>query len=61
MEKLSCSLKSKYLDLLTFISCLVNDTLNSLDDAILLSENFVLQLQDASEDLKAATGIEITH
>ena len=61
VEKLSCSLQSKYLDLLTFISGLVNDTLNSLDDAILLSENFVLQLQDASEDLKAATGIEITH
>ena len=36
--KLSRSLQSKHLDLLTLISCLVNDTLNSLDDAILPSE-----------------------
>ena len=36
-------------------------TLNSLDDAILHSSNLVLQLQDASEELKAATGIEVTH
>ena len=33
-------------------------TLNSLDDDILPSAN--LQLQDAREELKAATGIEIT-
>ena len=55
------SLQSKHLDLLTLISFLVNDTLNSLDDAILHSANWVLQLQDASEDLKAAIGIEVTH
>ena len=36
-------------------------TLNSLDDAILPSANWVLQLQDAGEELKAATGIEVTH
>ena len=36
-------------------------TLNSLDDAIMPSENWVLQLQDAREELKAATGIEVTH
>ena len=36
-------------------------TLNSLDDAILPSANWVLQLQDAREELKAATGIEVTH
>ena len=36
-------------------------TLNSLDDAILPSENWVLQLQDAREEIKAATGIEVTH
>ena len=35
-------------------------TLNSLDDAILPSANWVLQLQDAREELKAATGIEVT-
>ena len=36
-------------------------TLNSPDDAILPSANWVLQLQDAREELKAATGIEVTH
>ena len=36
-------------------------TLNSLDDAILPSANRDLQLQDAREELKAATGIEVTH
>ena len=36
-------------------------TLNSLDDAILPSANWVLQLQDAREELKAETGIEVTH
>ena len=61
VAKLSRSLQSKHLDLLTFISCLVNDTLNSLDDAILPSSNLVLQLQDASEGIKAAICIEITH
>ena len=35
--------------------------LNSLDDAIQSSANWVLQLQDAREELKAATGIEVTH
>ena len=34
--------------------------MNSLDDAILLLANRVLQLQDAREELKAATGIEQT-
>ena len=36
-------------------------TLNSLDDSILPSADWVLQLQDAREELKAATGIEVTH
>ena len=43
------------------LSCLVDATLYSLGDAILPSANWVLQLQDASEELKAATGIEVTH
>ena len=34
--------------------------LNSLD-AIQPSANKVLQLQDAREELKAATGVEVTH
>ena len=46
---------------LSDIACLVDATLNSLDDAILPSANWVLQLQDAREELKAATGIEVTH
>ena len=60
VAKLSRALQTKHLDL-SLISSLVNATINSLDDAILPSENWVLQLQDAREELKAATGIEVTH
>ena len=60
VAKLSCALQTKHLDL-SLISSLVDATLNSLDDAILPSANCVLQLQDAREELKAATGIEVTH
>ena len=58
--KLSRALQTKHLDH-SLISSLVDATLNSLDDAILPSANWVLQLQDAREELKAATGIEVTH
>ena len=58
--KLSRALPTKNLDL-SLISSLVDATLNSLDDAILPSTNRVLQLQDAREEIKAATGIEVTH
>ena len=60
VAKLSRALLTKHLDLY-LISSLVDATLNSLDDAILPSENWVLQLQEAREELKAATGIEVTH
>ena len=60
VAKLSCALQTKHLDL-SLISSLVYATLNSLDDAILPLANWVLQLQDAREELKAATGIEVTH
>ena len=50
---------TKHLDL-SRISRLVDATLNSLDDVILPSENWVLQLRDAREELKAATSIEVT-
>ena len=60
VTKLSHALQTKHLDL-SLISSLVDATLNSLDDAILPSANWVLQLQDAREELKAATGIEVTH
>ena len=60
VANLSRALQTKHLDL-SLISSLVDATLNSLDDAILPSANWVLQLQDAREELKAATGIEVTH
>ena len=60
VAKLSCAIETKHLDL-SLISSLVDATLDSLDDAILPSENWVLQLQDAREELKAETGIEVTH
>ena len=60
VAKLSRALQTKHLDLY-LISSLVDATLNSLNDAILPSENWVLQLQDAREELKAAMGIEVTH
>ena len=50
MSKLSHALQTKHLDL-SLISSLVDATLNSLDDAILPSENWVLQLQDAREQV----------
>ena len=60
MAKLSRALQTKHQDL-SLISSLVDAALNSLDDAILPSENWVLQLRDAREELKAATDIEVTH
>ena len=60
VAKLSRAFQTKHLDL-SLISSLVDATLNSLADAILPSANWVLQLQDAREELKAATGIEVTH
>ena len=49
VSKLSRALQTKQLDL-SLISSLVDATLNSLDDAILPSANWVLQLQDAREE-----------
>ena len=60
VAKLSHALHTKHLDL-SLIPSLVDATLNSLDDAILHSANWVLQLQDAREELKEGTGIEVTH
>ena len=54
VAKLSRALHTKHLDL-SLISSQVAATLNSLDDAILPSANWVLQLQDAREELKAAS------
>ena len=60
VANLSHALQTKYLDL-SHISSLVDATLNSLDNAILPSANWVLQVQDAREEVKAATGFEVTH
>ena len=57
VARLSFALQTKHLDF-SLISSLVDATLNSLDDAILPSANWVLQLQDVREELKAAIGIE---
>ena len=51
---------ANHLDL-SLISSLVDATLNSIQDAILSSANWILQLQDAREELKAAIGSEVTH
>ena len=57
VAKLSHALQTKHLDL-SLNSSLVDAI--PLVDAILPSENWVLQLQDAREELNAATGIEVT-
>ena len=60
VAKLSCALQTKHLDF-SLISSRVDATSNSLDDVILPSANWVLQLKDAREELKAATGTEVIH
>ena len=60
VAKLSRALQTMHLDL-SLISSLVDATLNILDDAILPSANWVLQLQAAREQLKAATGTEVPY
>ena len=50
VAKLSRALQTKHQDL-SLISSRVGATLNSLDDAILPSANWDLQLQDAREEL----------
>ena len=60
VAKLSHALQTNHLDL-SLISSLVDATLNSLDDAILPSANWVLEVQDAREDLKAVTGSEVPY
>ena len=46
---------------LTLISSLADATLNSHDDALLPSANWVLMLQDAREELNAVYSIDFTH
>ena len=58
VAKLSCALQTKHLDL-SLISKWMLLLIHLM--IILPSTNWVLQLQDAREELKAATGIEVTH
>jgi hypothetical protein len=54
--KLSRTLQTEHLDL-SMISSLVNATLHTLDDTVLPSANWVLELLDEREPLEEATGI----
>ena len=56
----SRAVQSNHLDL-SLNSSLVEASLNKLDNAILSSENWVLQLEDTREELKAATCIDLIH
>ena len=60
LAKLSRAIQSNHLDH-TLNSSLVEASFNKLDNPILSSENWVLQLQDTREELKAATGIDLIH
>ena len=57
--KLSRTLQTEQLDL-SMISSLVNATLHTLDDSVLPSANWVLELLDDREQLEEATGIIVT-
>ena len=59
VAKLSRPLQTKQLDLL-IISSLANATLHTLDDSLLPSANWGLQLLDDREQLQEATGIIVT-
>ena len=60
LAKLNRAIQSNHLDL-SLNSSLVEAALNKLDNAIVSSENWVLQLQDTREELKASTGIDLNH
>ena len=59
VAKLSRIFQTKQLDL-SMISSLVNATLHTLDDSLLPSANWVLELLDNCEHLEEATGIIVT-
>ena len=59
VAKLSRTLHTEQLDL-SMISSLVNATLHTLDDSLLPSATWVLELLDDCEQLKEATGIIVT-
>ena len=59
LAKPSRARQSNHMDLSH--SSLVEASFNKLDNAILSSENWVLQLEDTRQELKAATGIDLIH
>ena len=59
VAKVSGTLQTEQIDL-SMISSLVNATLHSLDDSLLPSANWVLELLDDLEQLEEATGIIVT-
>ena len=59
MAKLSKTMQAENLDL-TAIAELVDATLHVLDDALLPAANWVLELLDAREALKAVTDTTVT-
>ena len=59
MAKLSKTMQVQNLDL-TAIADLVDATLHVLDDALLPAANWVLELLDAREALKAVTDTTVT-
>ena len=59
VAKLSRTLQTEHLDL-SVISSLVDATLHTLDDTVLPSANWVLELLDKHEHLEEAAGIKVT-
>ena len=59
VAKLSRALQTENLDL-SMISCLLDATLHSIDDAVLSSSNWVLELLEAAQDLETAIEEQIT-
>ena len=59
VAKLNRTLQTEQLDL-SMISSLVNATLHTLDDSLLPSANWVLELLDDREQLEEATGVIVT-
>ena len=59
VAKLSRTLQTEQLEL-SMISSLVNATLHTLDDTILPSANWILELLDECEHLEEAGGIKVT-
>ena len=59
VAKLSRTLETEHLDL-SVISSLVDATLHTLDDTVLSSDNWVLEVLDKHEHLEEAAGIKVT-